>query len=413
MNPISRVEMGSAPASGAVFGALAENPGGGRVPSTSEFGMNPQLVLGIMSGTSIDGVDYALCSARGGQVKLLRHWQTDFPVSLRRRLHAAAQGVCSGHELAQLHHDLGRFYARAALADPAARQAQLVGLHGQTVFHNPRPPAPATLQLGEPAYLVQALRVPVVSNFRAADLAAGGQGAPLATMFHLAAFGRRGRHVCVNNLGGISNVTSLDWRRGLRPKVLAFDTGPANVLLDVAVRTFTKDRQRFDEDGCWARRGAACEALLGRWLKHPFFARRPPKSTGRELFGEPFWTRVLSAMWRGGLSRFDVLATLTEFTARSLALNYRRHLPAAPEVVILTGGGAANPALVAAIQRAIRAFAPRAEIVTCRELGWPLQSLEPAAFALLAWLRWRGQPGNLPETTGADRPARLGQIAVP
>jgi len=175
-------------------------------------------VLGIMSGTSIDSVDYALCEVDARRVRLVKLWSRSFPPPLQRGLHLAASGAADSHELAQLHHDLGRFYARGARRGPREPQPQLVGLHGQTVFHHPDRRAPATLQIGEPAYLVEALRVPVVSNFRVADLAAGGQGAPLATIFHVRVFGQRGRHVCVNNLGGISNVTSVDGKLGVYPR---------------------------------------------------------------------------------------------------------------------------------------------------------------------------------------------------
>src|SRR5262249_41413255 len=156
---------------------------------------------------SIDGVDYALCAISNAGLKLRALWSARFPSALRMRLHAAARGEAASWELAQLHHDLGRFYAVHARPPRGTPSPQLVGLHGQTVFHNPDPNAPATMQIGEAAYLAETLRVPVVSNFRAADLAAGGQGAPLATAFHVRVFGERRRHVCVNNLGGISNGT--------------------------------------------------------------------------------------------------------------------------------------------------------------------------------------------------------------
>ncbi len=374
--------------------------------------MKPSLVLGLMSGTSIDSVDYALCAINADQIRLRDYWQVDFPPALQARLHRAARGGADSHEVGQLHHDLGRFYALHARRQGSPRP-QLVGLHGQTIFHNPSPKAPATLQLGEPAWLAEALRVPVVSNFRAGDIAAGGQGAPLATLFHQRVFGRPGHYVCVNNLGGISNVTALDWRRGRAPRVLAFDTGPANVLIDMAMRHFTRGKLAMDRDGAWAARGTPAEGLLAGWLKLAYFRQAPPKSTGREFFGEPFFQRALRQVQQAGLSRFDMLATLTEFTARSLALNYRLHLPAAPQRVILTGGGASNPTLAAAIARCLRQLAPAVEVQTGDEAGWPTQSIEPAAFALLAWCRIQGKPGNLPATTGAARPVLLGQITEP
>jgi len=364
-----------------------------------------------MSGTSIDAVDYAVCEVGLDRVRLLKHWQAKFPKQLQERLHAAATNQATSYELGQCHHDLGRFYAIGAQRVLREQRVQLVGLHGQTVFHHPSRRNPATLQLGEAAYLAEALRVPVVSNFRAADIAAGGQGAPLATLFHQIAFGQPGSHVCVNNLGGISNVTSIDWRAARKPKLLAFDTGPANVLIDLAMRRLTGGRRALDRNGDWAARGEARQPLVERWLEHPFFSAPPPKSTGRELFGEPFLNRV----WRqlSKLSPLDALATLTEFTARSLALNYRLHLPARPGWVVLAGGGAANRYLVSRVRVHLIALDSQTNIQTSDELGWPAKTVEPAAFALLAYHRWRRMPGNIPATTGARRAVLLGQMTVP
>ena len=262
------------------------------------------------------------------------------------------------------------------------------------------------MQIGESSWLARKLGVPVVSNFRAADLAAGGQGAPLATMFHARVFAERGKHICVNNLGGISNVTSLDWRGGSSPRIIAFDTGPANMLIDLAVSRATKRRRMFDRNGAMARRGTLDERLLTNLLKHKFFKEKPPKSTGREVFGEAFLARITEHA--AHIPSADLVATLTEFTARSIARNYLLHLPSTPDRVILCGGGAANPVVV----DAIRANLP-AEVVTCDSLGWPTQAIEPAAFALLAWLRVEGKPGNIPETTGASRAVLLGHITSP
>lgn len=388
-------------------------------------------ILGVMSGTSLDGVDFALCECRGRQqIKLLKLWPVKFPKALQRRLHAAACGEASSWETGQLHHDLGRFYARAAADGLGKVRADAVGLHGQTIFHRPprsladrksrsATPAPATFQLGEPSHLVEALRVPVVANFRSADLAAGGHGAPLATLFHRVVFARRGEFVVVNNLGGISNVTALDWtdRRAAAPRVLAFDTGPANVLLDLAMRELSGGRLSCDRDGLWAAKGWAHAELAARWLKHPFFSEPPPKSTGREQFGEPFFRRVLADLRRAKLNNFDLLATLTWFTARSIVLNYDRFVRSAaglpPTRVILCGGGAANPTLREHLDAALEEIAPEIRLITCEEFGWPRQAIEPAAFALLAHYRLQGWPANLPETTGASRACLLGQVAEP
>lgn len=366
------------------------------------------LVLGIMSGTSIDGVDYALCDVTRRTIRLEKLWSRDFPAKLRARLHAAASNECSAYELAQLHHDLGRLYAKQAAQ--LKSRAELVGLHGQTVFHNPDRRAPATLQIGEASYLAEALQIPVVSNFRSADIAAGGQGAPLATLFHQVVFARRGQHVCVNNLGGISNVTSLDWSNPklAAPHVVAFDTGPGNVLLDLAMRHFTGGKMACDVDGKWAQRGTPDEKLVARWLRHPFFEQPPPKSTGREVFGEAFWKATGLSNRRNAASRFDALATLTEFTASSIAVNYLLHLDSPPKRLILCGGGAKNPQLRARIAAPFEICGTA--VLSSEDCGWPVNSIEPAAFALLAFRRWNGLPANLPETTGANRAVLLGSI---
>jgi anhydro-N-acetylmuramic acid kinase len=367
--------------------------------------------LGIMSGTSLDGVDYALCEMGQGGLRLIRLWSHPFPAALRQRLHDAASNVAPSYETGQLHHDLGRFYAKGAMDGLRGVRPDGVGLHGQTIYHNPDRRSPATLQIGEPAYLVEALRVPVVSNFRSADIAAGGQGAPLATMFHKEIFAAPGLHVCVNNLGGISNVTSLDWRRRVGgPRVTAFDTGPGNVLMDMASRHISRGKRVCDRGGVWAARGTADTALISQWLGHPYFRKSPPKSTGREVFGEPFFRHTLAELRRTRAKPEDILANFTEFTARSILLNYRLHLPELPDRVILTGGGASNPVLVKMIRRELKAAGGNGEVLTSRELGWPVQAIEAAAFALLASLRLEGRPGNLPGTTGAGRAVLCGQV---
>lgn len=370
--------------------------------------MKTLQALGIMSGTSIDGVDFALCAVSSGGIKLRRLRSSPFPLALRRGLQSAAAGDASSWDVGQLHHDLGRFYAREAVRAVKGASIDVAGLHGQTIFHQPGR-SPATFQLGEPAYLARALGVPVVNNFRAADIAAGGQGAPLATLFHLEVFGRRRSHVCVQNLGGIGNVTSIDWR-GTKPRVLAFDTGPANVLLDLAMRHFSDGHLSLDRDGRRASRGRANERLLQRWLRHPYFLQPPPKSTGRELFGESFFHPALRAMTRAKMSENDMLATLSELTAQSISLNFSRHLPAGVSEIVLAGGGALNPDLRGRMERAFEKTGALTSIVSCADRGWPPQSIEPAAFALLAARRLEGRAGNLPETTGAASAVLCGQL---
>jgi anhydro-N-acetylmuramic acid kinase len=370
-----------------------------------------------MSGTSLDGVDCALCLCRRGDVELIRVWSARFPTALARRLRATAGGQSTAWECGQLHHDLGRFYARVIADGLGTERADAVGLHGQTVFHQPKHPA-ATWQIGEPAWVAERMGIPVISNFRTADLAAGGQGAPLATLFHQVVFARPGLWTAVQNLGGIGNVTAIDAsNRSEPPRILSFDTGPANMLLDLATRRVTGGRLAYDQGGRRASRGRVDEVRLARWLQHPFFRRRPPKSTGREQFGEAFLETIVADWPEAMADRGQhLLATLTEFTARSIAENYRLHLPVPSGTVggrvILTGGGAANVHLTRRIGAWIRGSHPGVELLTSDALGWPHEAIEPAAFALLAAYRLWGLPGNLPATTGAAGPRLLGQITA-
>ncbi|HEX4923526.1 MAG TPA: anhydro-N-acetylmuramic acid kinase, partial [Bdellovibrionales bacterium] len=351
--------------------------------------MGAITALGIMSGTSLDGVDFVLCRLKREPLQLtyLGEFHSKFPNALRTRLLEAAQHKSTVDKLAILHHDLGRFYAREVKRHSGLKRARidLAGLHGQTVFH--KPPV-ATLQIGEPSYLAAALGAPVIADFRVADLALHGQGAPLATILHAALFQQQieNESVAVHNLGGISNVSYFqrgsikNLRHISGRKVLSFDTGPANMLIDLtAQRLFKKS---YDKDGRLAAAGAVNEAALSNWMKHPYFRKHPPKSCGREEFGEVFYQRALNDL--RGHSPNDKLATFTEFTAMSIAHSYRRFLPELPAKVYLCGGGAKNPFLISRIQHHL----PESKILTTEDAGWPVSSIEGAAFALMAALRY-------------------------
>ncbi len=380
--------------------------------------MKKQTVMGIMSGTSLDGVDYVLCEISISNIKLKKLWGISYPRELRKNLFLAASGNLGSHALGQLNHDLGRFYAKHA----RAYSCDYVGLHGQTIFHNPAPNVGATFQLGEPAYLAAKLKVPVVNQFRTMDLALGGQGAPLATIFHRAVFSHPGKNIAVNNLGGISNVTFLP-KSGRQ--YLSFDTGPANILIDLAAKKLSRGKLEFDKQGQWASQGIPNSYLVKKWIEQSrFFKTSPPKSTGREEFGEEFLNKALAACKKEDrfdfkMNNADIMATMTEFTAESIADSYEKFLPQWPDVVILCGGGAANPTLVKAIRRALRQRQWQGtegkldrpiDVTVSDALGWPTQSIEASAFAYLAYLTMNNIPGNIPETTGARRRAILGQI---
>ncbi len=374
-------------------------------------------VAGVMSGTSLDGVDVAVLEVQGDDPAHLSARMVAFatavhPDALRGRLLRALE-LGGPRELAHLHRELGRAFGRAlnellARNGIPAGEVAAVGSHGQTVWHAPpgEDEVGATFQLGCPHTLAEETGVPVVSDFRSRDVAAGGHGAPLVPWPDWVMLRRAGRGRALQNLGGMGNVTYLPGRGGPEG-VVAFDTGPGVALLDGAAREASGGRDPWDVDGRRARRGAVRESLLERLLRHPFFGRPPPRSTGREEFGEPYLARIVDEVEPKSEEDWnDLLATLTALTARSVARAYREHLPTDQiQEVVLTGGGARNPALVEALERALEPL----PVYTGREaLGMDPDAREAAAFALLAWAHLKGIPGNLPRVTGAAGPRVLG-----
>ncbi|MGC8904169.1 anhydro-N-acetylmuramic acid kinase [Thermus sp.] len=343
-------------------------------------------VLGLMSGTSADGVDLVLAEFWGGASDLghrvLAHLEVPYPKPLRERVLRAMRGVKT-RELALLHHDLGRFYAEAAR--PFLGQAELVGLAGQTVWHEP---PQATFQLGEASYLAGALGVPVVFGFRAVDLAAGGEGAPLVAYPDLLLFGEEGKRVSVHNLGGISNLTAF---LGRDPQsLLAFDTGPGVCLFDEAASALGLAPEEAVD---LAEGGEVDQEALRAWLAHPYFQRPPPKTTGREV-----WR--LEALEGKPEDPAALLKTLLAFTAESVLLAYRRFVGPVDRV-LLAGGGARNRVLVRLLSEALPVVVMENPKVR-----------EPLAFALLAYLYARGEVNVLGRATGG-RDVRAGQVVEP
>jgi anhydro-N-acetylmuramic acid kinase len=361
------------------------------------------LAVGLMSGTSCDGVSAALASFSGRRVRVLAEQTTPYPAALRRKLLRAA--ALPAAELSSLHAQLGELFARAAqrvlrTARASAARVEVIGSHGHTVYHGPDDPVPSTLQIGDPAVIAQRSGIPTVGDFRTRDIEAGGQGAPLIPYFDDAFFGR-GPARALQNLGGIANVTFVG--AGLR--VLAFDTGPGNCLIDLAAERATRGRARYDAGGRLARRGRIDQRAVERLWRLPYFRRPPPKSTGRELFNEALLRRVFGA----ALTRapFDVLATLTYFTTYSIAESYRRFLPRPPREVIVSGGGVRNRTLMDHLTRLLAPVPVR----TIDRYGIPSQAKEPVAFAYLGLRALRGQINHLPHTTGAREACVLGVIA--
>jgi anhydro-N-acetylmuramic acid kinase len=381
------------------------------------------LVGGLLSGTSMDGADALLLEVSRTRVSgedfrpvhwrvvafRTRAWDPEF----RERIREACR-TGRARELADLHVELGEAFARVFLelleeeGIPPGRVAA-VGSHGQTVWH--RPPEGgrrgATLQLGDPATVAERTGVPVVSDFRARDVAAGGHGAPLVPWADLHFFHRPGSGRALQNLGGMGNVTYLP-PDGAPDRVVAFDTGPGVALLDAAARRASAGAEHCDVDGRRAARGQEDLDLVGTLLADPFFHASPPRSTGRERFGDEYLDGLVARLAPdSGRAWDDLLATLTALTAESVALGYREHLPeSGVDEVILTGGGARNPSLVARIRKAIEPLPVR---TGADALGMDPDAREAACFALLAWAHLEGIPGNLPGVTGAAGPRVLGQ----
>jgi len=376
------------------------------------------LIVGLMSGTSLDGADAALVEIDGTSMEDIQ-WRLRHSVTLpyddtRRALIHDAILAGTAEALCTLHADVGEWLAEAALqlcadAGVPVEQVDAVGSHGQTVWH--RPPEDgrrgATLQVGCAATIAERTGCAVVSDFRARDVAAGGHGAPLVPWVDGLLFADPTRARALQNLGGIGNVSYVP-PRGSDTGVFAFDTGPGNALMDAAVEIATGGRHRFDRDGCLAARGAVDEKLLGELLDHPFFHREPPKSTGREEFGRPFVQKLVEAAApEGDQDWLDLVATLTELTARSLADAHRRWLlPLGVSEVVLTGGGARNPVLV----RRIREQLEPVPVVDGAALGVDVDAKEALAFAVLAWAHLCGIPANVPAATGAKGLRVLGSF---
>lgn len=395
-------------------------------------------VIGLISGTSVDGIDAALVDLSGTvddlTVRLIAGETYPYPEALRAKI----LGVCGGAslsmaELAALDDAIAESFAQAAQhiqATHPAERAELIGSHGQTVYHRPpnhRPPNQSaemgySLQIGRGALIAHLTQMTTVSNFRAADIAVGGQGAPLVSPIDVCLLRHPTLDRCIQNVGGIGNVTYLPARASVQSTaaptigqtdaastslaIRGWDTGPGNVLLDLAVQQLSQGALQFDQDGAWAAGGKPCQALVQAWLQQDFFQQPPPKSTGRERFGQDYLTECLQDAAALSLSHTDILATLTELTAASIAHSYRQFLPQLPHQVVLCGGGSRNLYLKHRLQANLKL----SQVCTTDDLELNADFKEAIAFAVLAYWRNQGIPGNLPEVTGAKRLALLGEI---
>jgi anhydro-N-acetylmuramic acid kinase len=382
------------------------------------------LVIGLMSGTSADAIDVALARISGVpprlNAKLLNHTSVSFPTELRKEiLRAAEQQPISAGDLSQLNFRLGETFAEAALTAcrrfrVAAKTIALIGSHGQTIFHQGDPVpylgdrTASTLQIGEPAIIAARTRITTIADFRPADIAQRGQGAPLVPYADYVLYRHEKLGRVSLNLGGIANITVIP-ASAKASQILAFDTGPANMLIDALVAHFTHGRQRYDKDARMAQQGRSIPALVDELMRDPYLKLAPPKSTGREYYGRTYLDKTLALGRRHQAKPNDLIRAATVFTALSIvdALN-RFVLPKTKiQQLIVSGGGSHNPLILGQISTAL----PKVQIVPSSELGVPEDAKEAFAFALLAYETFHQRPSNVPSATGARRPAILGKIS--
>ncbi len=376
--------------------------------------VNPALWIGLLSGTSCDAIDAALVEIRPGpiQLKLRAALEVPMPAHLRERIEVASTCSLAAREWVALDVELGERLAKAAAAVAncggiALAEVEGIASHGQTIGHFPDSKHRGSLQLGSPHVLHARTGVQVIHDFRSADLAAGGQGAPLTPWMHAICLSSPRERRAVLNLGGFTNVTYLP---GTDPRAaVGFDPGPGNALLDRAARFASQGREHCDRDGARAGSGRVVEAVVEELLRDPYFRRPPPKSTGHEYFGAEFFERARLGVQATGGNLDDLFSTLTELTVQSIVDAAKRFFPGCVDRWIVYGGGLANLELRARLERSL---APT-PVESTAAYGFPHEALEAMAFALMGWCSLRGVPSNLPNVTGAERPMVLGSLTPP
>ena len=381
-----------------------------------------RLVIGLMTGTSADGIDAVLTEITGyglqTKVKQRDFLFVPYQPAVRDCILQTAEGINGGSALiCRLSTLLGRLYADACLAlceksgiTPDA--IDLVGNHGQTVWHMPETetflgyPVRGTLQIGEDAIIAQVLGCPVIGDFRVRDMAAGGLGAPLVPYTEYLLYRDEGFHVALQNIGGIGNVTILP-KDCLPDQVIAFDTGPGNMVIDALTAIYTEGKASYDEGGQLAAKGIVRRELLAFLLDDPYLSKRPPKTTGREYYGADYVKRLLEFARTHGISIIDTISTATRFTAECIAVGLNQFAPVSPDYLIIGGGGSHNHTLLADIQSCL----PECKVQTNENLGYDSDSKEAVAFAILANEALFGMAGNVPSVTGAEKAVVMGKIS--
>jgi anhydro-N-acetylmuramic acid kinase len=374
-------------------------------------------VAGLMSGTSVDGVDVAIIDIDGYRVTVRTFDTFPYSAELRRGiLQLCGAESCNVADVCHFNFVLGEVFAESIFklckkSGIGLSTIDLIGSHGQTIYHNPKgrrfgkKTVRSTLQIGEPSIIAQRTGITTVADFRPRDMAAGGQGAPLVPFADYFLFRDKHRNRAVQNIGGIANVTSLP--AGCRTgNIIAFDTGPGNMIIDGIVSIISRGKQKFDRGGKIAARGTIDKTILDDMLKHPFLGLRPPKSTGREEFGSSYCDALYRKMKKKSIPAEDIIATVTAFTAESIVRAYRNFLPRMPDEVILCGGGAHNSTLVKMLRQGLG----KSKILTSDDFGVNCDAKEAISFAILAYATIKGEPNNIPGATGATQPLVLGKI---
>ena len=375
-------------------------------------------IIGLMSGTSADGIDVALCDIQGAPPKLsasIIHAATyPYDEALRSRILAACRPETSSvSSLCVLNFDLAQAFVHAIMnlldsADVLPAEVDLIASHGQTVWHNVTDDGRvnATLQLGEASLIAEWTGITTLHNFRARDVAAGGQGAPLTGYVDWILLRHPTRWRAIQNIGGMGNVSFLAPLSQPSAEPIAFDTGPGNALMDAAISFMSEGGLHYDMGGMWASEGRLDEAWLAELMEHPYYAQTPPKTTGRETFGVPMAVRLVMQGRERGLSDVDIMATLTALTAQSIADAYQRFAPQRIDEIIIGGGGAHNPVLLQQI-----AQFTGAPMLKHEDIGIESDYKEALVFAVLGYETWHNRPATLPSLTGAEHASVLGQIS--
>jgi len=373
-----------------------------------------RFLLGLMSGTSADGVTAAIVkipSLSKLRCEILA-WETyKYSSVLREQIFELfSEKTGTVDRICSMNFALGEYFAEAALKIIAKtnlepRDIYAIGSHGQTIYHRPLKPK-SSLQIGQAAVIAERTGVTTVSDFRARDIAAGGQGAPLLPYVDYLLFRSDGKSRAIQNIGGIANVSVLP-KRCQQDMVWGFDTGPGNMIIDALIKHFTRGRSQFDKDGRVASRGSVDEQLLKHLMSTPFIRKRPPKTTGREIFGDHFARQLLQHACRRKLGMFDTVATATAFTCESIVYSYQRFIHPRTEIdeIVLGGGGSKNRVLVETLREKLDC-----EVLLHEDFGIPSEAKEAVAFAILANETMNGRPSNVPSATGASHRVVLGTI---